>query len=182
MSGFIDWLERLNEKDTKVRAVLRRSLAFEPGSYVPAFPYVEPRVKDEDGRWRREMLYLVAGLWAAHWRQDRVGQPMSIGEACATYDAEKRNKVPKDEQRQGSSTERRLVTLLDSDIDQLPHRLRQMISLLKDQPIDFEALLKGLLYWNDERKRTQNAWARDFYRNTIADIEEESVPQEEVTT
>ena len=40
-----------------------------------------------------------------------------------------------------------------------------MISLLREQNLDFEALLKGLLYWNDERKRTQNAWARDFYRN-----------------
>ncbi|WP_294259682.1 hypothetical protein [Propionivibrio sp.] len=44
MSTFIEWLEGLNEKDTKVRAVLRRSLAFDPGSYVHAFPYVEPFV------------------------------------------------------------------------------------------------------------------------------------------
>lgn len=31
MSGLIEWLEKLNESDTKVRAVLRRSLAFGPG-------------------------------------------------------------------------------------------------------------------------------------------------------
>ena len=42
MSAFIEWLESLNEKDTKVRAVLMRSLAFEPGTHVPAYPYVEP--------------------------------------------------------------------------------------------------------------------------------------------
>jgi len=40
-----------------------------------------------------------------------------------------------------------------------------MMALLKDQPIDYESLLTGLLYWNDDRKRTQNAWARGFYRN-----------------
>jgi CRISPR-associated protein Cse2 (CRISPR_cse2). len=40
-----------------------------------------------------------------------------------------------------------------------------MIALIKEQAIDFDALLKGLLYWNDDQKRTQNAWARDFYRN-----------------
>ena len=34
MNGFIEWLEGLNEKDTKVRAVLRRSLAFDPGEFV----------------------------------------------------------------------------------------------------------------------------------------------------
>ena len=63
-----------------------------------------------------------------------------------------------------SSTEGRFINLLDADSDQLPYRLRQMIALLKDQTIDFEDLVKGLLYWNDDRKRTQNTWARDFYR------------------
>lgn len=33
MSGFIEWLESLNKKDTRVRAVLKRSLAFDPGAY-----------------------------------------------------------------------------------------------------------------------------------------------------
>ena len=31
MSGFIAWLEKLNESDSKVRAILRRSLAFDAG-------------------------------------------------------------------------------------------------------------------------------------------------------
>jgi CRISPR system Cascade subunit CasB len=79
---------------------------------------------------------------------------MSIGRACANHQATSGS----------TSTERRFITLLDADRDQLPHRLRQMIALLKEQIIDFDALLKGLLYWNDAQKRTQNAWARDFYR------------------
>lgn len=169
MSGFIDWLEDLNEKDTKVRAVLRRSLAFDPGQYVPAYPYVEPFVKGEGTSWRREMHYLVAGLWAAHWRKGQTGQPMSFGKACAAYQAASGS----------TSTERRFITLLDADPDQLPHRLRQMIALLKEQTIDFEALLKGLLYWEDDRKRTQNAWARDFYRNINDETEAGPTTQEE---
>jgi CRISPR system Cascade subunit CasB len=162
MSGFIEWLESLNEKDTKVRAVLRRSLAFDPGQFVPAYPYVEPFIKDEGNSWRREVRYLVAGLWAAHWREGQPGEPMPIGRACAAYQAASGS----------TSTERRFITLLDSDGDQLPHRLRQMIRLLKEYAIDFEALLQGLLYWNDDRKRTQNAWARDFYRYLNAEAEE----------
>lgn len=157
MNGFVTWLEGRNAEDTKVRAVLRRSLAFDPGQYAPAFPYVEPFVGDEDNHWRRWVLYLVAGLWAAHWREGSNGQPVSLGSACAAY-----------QWASGStsqSTERRFITVLDADGDQLPHRLRQLLALLKDQPIDFEDLLKGLLYWNDDRKRTQNGWARDFYRN-----------------
>jgi CRISPR system Cascade subunit CasB len=155
MSGFIEWLESLSEKDTRVRAVLRRSLAFDPGTFVVAYPFVEPFVKDEANSWRRAMFYLVAGLWASHWREGRGGSPASIGEACAAH--QRANNSP--------STERRFINLLDADADQLPNRLRQMIALLKEQAIDFEGLLNGVLYWNDDRKRTQNRWARDFYQH-----------------
>lgn len=154
MNGFIGWLEDLNAKDTKVRAVLRRSLAFDPGTFVPAYPYVEPFLNGEDNHWRRTTLYLVAGLWAAHWREGQRGEPISLGKACAVHQATTGS----------TSTERRFINLLDADPDQLPNRLRQMIALLKEQAIDFDELLKGLLYWNDDQKRTQNAWARDYYR------------------
>lgn len=169
MNGFIEWLEGLNANDTKVRAVLRRSLAFDPGKFVSAYPYVEPFIKDEDNSWRREVFYLVAGLWAAHWREGRSEAPMPIGKACATYQAASGS----------TSAERRFITLLDADRDQVPHRLRQMIALLKEQAIDFDDLLKGLLYWNDDQKRTQNAWARDFYRNIIHKTETEPTTEEE---
>lgn len=155
MSGFIDWLEKMNGKDSRVRAVLRRSLAFDPGCFPSAYPYVEPLVKDVDNSWRREMHYLVAGLWAMHWREGLSGVPMSIGKSSASY-----------LRASGStSTERRFIALLNADRDQIPYRLRQMVALLKEYSIDFDALLSGLLYWNDDRKRTQNQWARDFYRN-----------------
>lgn len=154
MSGFIEWLEDLNAKDTKVRAVLRRSLAFDPGAFVPAYPYVEPFVKGENKSSRREMHYLVAGLWAAHWREGQTGRLMPIGLACAAHQLESGS----------TSTERRFINLLDADRTQLSHRLRQMIALLRQQAIDFDALLNGLLFWDDDQKRTQNAWARDFYR------------------
>jgi CRISPR system Cascade subunit CasB len=170
MSRFIEWLEGMNAKDTKVRAVLRRSLAFEPGAFPSAYPYVEPFVKDDDNTWRREMHYLVAGLWAAHWREGRRDGSISIGTACATHQT-----------ASGSpSTERRFITMLDADPDQLPHRLRQVIALLNDQPIDFEALLTGLLYWNSNQKRTQNAWARDFYRNVSHDTQTQTSSTEEI--
>lgn len=169
MSGFIEWLEGLNAKDTKVRAVLRRSLAFDPGTFAPAYPYVEPFVKDEDSSWRRKMHYLVAGLWATHWREGQSGNPMSLGRACAAY-----------QEASGSlSTERRFITMLDADSDQLPYRLRQMVALLKEQIVDFDSLLKGLLYWNDDQKRTQNAWAREFYRSMNTARDEEPATQNE---
>ena len=167
MSGFIEWLEKLTARDTKVRAVLRRSLAFDPGAFLVAYPYVEPFLKGEENLWRRQMYYLVAGLWAQHWCDGRSDTKITIGLACAEYENEKRKKLSPTERQNVTSMEKRFIAFLDADSDQLPHRLRQMIALLKDQNIDFEALLMGLLSWNDDRKRTQNAWARDFYRNLL---------------
>ncbi|TYO97623.1 CRISPR-associated Cse2 family protein [Geothermobacter ehrlichii] len=169
MSAFFEWLEDLNARDRKVRAVLRRSLAYEPGAFPPAYPYVEPFLPDESSEWRRGMHYLAAGLWALHWREGRQGQPMSLGRACAAYQS-----------ANGSlSTEQRFVALLDADRDQLLHRLRQMVALLKDYPLDFGSLLSDLLAWNNPRKPVQNRWARDYYRSAATNTTIESNTQEE---
>jgi len=175
MTGLIEWLEDLSKKDTKVRAVLRRSLAFEPGKCVPAFPYVEPFLKNEENSWRREMFYLVAGVWAAHWREGRAGAPMSLPKACAAYQAESKS----------ASTERRFISLLDADRDQLPHRLRQMVALLKDYNLDFASLLRdektktGLLNWLDPQKRSQIAWAHEYYKTMGQETTTEPITVEE---
>jgi CRISPR system Cascade subunit CasB len=170
MNTFFERLENFSEKDTRVRAVLRRSLAFEPGEYPPAFPYVEPFLSDQLGPWNRKMYYLMAGLWASHWREGRTGAPMKIGKACALYQS-----------RGGGSksTESRFIALLDADDKQLPHRLRRMVSLLKEQPLDFEALLKDTLWWNDDHKSTQMSWARDYYRNLEKEMAAQQIPESE---
>lgn len=171
MSGFIERLEDLARKDTRVRAVLRRSLAFAPGTFVPAFPYVEPFLKGDDSFWRREMFYLIAGVWATHWREGRTGAPISLSRACVAYQAAKHS----------ASIERRFITLLDADQDQLPHHLRQLVALLKDYNLDFASMLwdektkTGLLNWNDPRKRTQSSWAREYYREKEPETETETL-------
>lgn len=162
MSKFIDKLEEWAAKDTKVRAVLRRSLAFDPGDFPHAYPYVELFLKQDEITWNRKMYYLVAGLWAAHWREGRSETKISLAKACADYRVEKKS----------ASIEMRFISLLDADLDQLPYRLRHIIALLKEYPIDFETLFNDLLRWNSERKKTQNAWTRDFYRVCNAEQQE----------
>lgn len=169
MSGFIEWLNKIGERDTKVRATLRRSLSFDPGAFPSAYPYVEPFLKGEDVPWRRKVHYLVAGLWAQH-RGDVGAGGRSLGAACAAYAATKKG---------SDSTERRFIALLDSDRDQLPHRLRQMIALLKGFPLDWDSLLRDLLGWTVPEKPIQNRWARDFYRNTTQAFQSDSHPSEE---
>ncbi|MHB8092140.1 MAG: type I-E CRISPR-associated protein Cse2/CasB [Syntrophales bacterium] len=155
MRGFIEWLEKLNKNDNRIRAVLKRSLAFEMGCYASAYPFVEPFISESCSGWQRRAYYLTAATWASHWRDGRVGPAMSIGKASATQQEDKGSR----------STERRFINLLDADTDQLPYRLRQMIGLLNEYNIDYDNLLTGLTFWNVEHAPTQNAWARDFYRN-----------------
>jgi CRISPR system Cascade subunit CasB len=167
MSEFIAWLEEVSERDTKVRAVLRRSLAFLPGDHIPSYAYVEPFLRGEEEGWRRQTYYLVAGLWAAHWREGREHSTIPLARACALHPAKEGN---------AASTERRFIHLLDSDPSQLPHRLRQMVMLLKEEPLDFRMLLNDVLIWNRDDKRVQNAWARQYYRtlNPIETFEAET--------
>ncbi len=169
MSGLIPSLESRNRSDSRVRAILRRSLAFAPGAFAPAFPYVEPFVRETDRPWRRTACYLVAGLWAAHWREGRATHHLPLAEACARHQAV----------TGAGSTERRFINVLDADTDQLPHRLRQLVALLNDQPLDFEALLKGVLHWDDDGRRTQTVWARQFYRHLEAESDAEPAVEEE---
>lgn len=163
MSNIIEFLEGIVEKDSKVRAVLKRSLAFDPGLYPPAFPYVEHRLGNDDGNWKRTVFYLVAGLWAMNRREASVhGQALSG--ACKAFYLKNKKSL---------SIEKRFIVLLDADEDQLAHRLRQMVALLKEYPIDFDGLLKDLLSWNHPDKCVQIKWAKEFYKD--ADAEEDEI-------
>lgn len=169
MSTFVEELAERSREESKVRAVLKRSLAFDPGVYSAAFPYVEHRLKSDDGEWKRKVYYLVAGLWAMHWR-DRSGGMQSIASACRMlYWASD----------QSPSIERRFIALIDSDEEQLPYRLRQMTALLKEYEIDFNNLSKDLLSWNHPDKFIQIRWAREFYNQTAEKNEETEMTNKE---
>lgn len=159
MTAFIEWLEELAKKDSKVRAVLRRSLSFEPGTCIDTFPYVERFLKSDIGDWERKMYYLVAGLWAEHWREDRPSEKQSVAKACAEYMLMRKKLSDSSE----NSTEKRFILTIDSDESQLIYRLRQLVALLKEYPIDFSRLLEDLLKWKN--KKIQITWAQDFYRS-----------------
>lgn len=148
---FFKYLAALCDADRAVAACLRRSLSFPPGEWPRAFPYVEPFVvKEEQDGFRRRMFYLAAGVWAA--AKERNGKT-PLGKAIHEYMEE----VGSD------SIEKRFITLLDSDAEQLTNRIRQMCALLKDSPVNFPLLLDGLLFWNAQGKKTQWRWAKDFY-------------------
>ncbi|EME5358153.1 type I-E CRISPR-associated protein Cse2/CasB [Pseudomonas aeruginosa] len=155
---FIGHLQRL-QNDRGALAVLRRSLGFAPGAYVPAYPYVERFVGAErhaHDAWRLA-LYLTAGLFASHPEQGPASLATRFGELMKARDS--------------ASIERRFIALLSADAENLSVYLRQVVSLLAAGKLafDYGALLNDLAHWLDpylpvaRGDAIRQRWARDFY-------------------
>lgn len=158
--AFIQHLRSLKEKDRGALATLRHSLAFAPGSYPKAFPYVERFAGMAASEYdpRRLALYAVAGLFARHPEQSPQSFASAFGELMRRRDSD--------------SIEKRFVALLSADDENIADYLRQAISLLGAEGIgcDYARLLDDLSRWMNraidpvERDRLRQRWARDFYR------------------
>ena len=148
------------EQNSAVVSILRRSLAFEPGHYISAFPVIEPSLHGIS-EFRRKLTYLAAGLWATAQRRTS-GNTLPLAEAF---------RRTADKRRGGggaaSSLDQRFITLLDSDLDELPHRLRQVISLINAEQIqvDWPTLLNDLFAWNAESRYVQRQWAKLYWHS-----------------
>ncbi|MBN2435153.1 MAG: type I-E CRISPR-associated protein Cse2/CasB [Spirochaetes bacterium] len=61
--------------------------------------------------------------------------------------------------------DKRFKTIIASDFDQLPFRLRQLIKFIKskDGLIDFIDLLRDLYNWESDDKWVQRKWVKGFY-------------------
>ena len=152
VESFIQHLRRLADPetgDTGALAALRRSLAFEPGTYARSFPYVEPFVSGNG--WPRKAFYLAAGLFAEHQKH----QPnLSFARVLAEVKQEKGSE----------SLEQRFLALLDADEDQITYRLRQNVRLASERPFDWVKFTKDLLNWFHPDRFVQVNWARDYFR------------------
>lgn len=160
---FIHYLIELSaKKDRGPLAVLRHSLAFDPGMYLKALPLVEPFVAKE---WhaqdsRRLALYAVAGLYAKHPKQ-HDGKTLSA--AFGEFQRDRRN------EGRSNSLERRFIALLEADEGSVLEHLRQVIALLAsaDAGLDYRQLLRDLTTWlspmSHHLDKTKQRWAHDFY-------------------
>jgi CRISPR system Cascade subunit CasB len=165
---FIAHLQYLKERDRGALATLRHSLAFEPGTYPNAYPYVERFVSTEANERdsRRLAPYAVAGLYARHPEASGQSFAAAFGELC------KRRKPESEKKDAVSSLEKRFVSLLASDAENIHDYLLQAISLLAAEKVgcNYSKLLDDLSTWMNPRAdverldRLRQRWARDFYR------------------
>ncbi|NOX55011.1 MAG: type I-E CRISPR-associated protein Cse2/CasB [Planctomycetes bacterium] len=165
---FIRRLESLapdeREPDRATLAKLRRGLGKPVGHAAERDIWVFANLGDV-GPEKEEAAALVASLFALHPKSGQGG----LGDAFRQLH----------KQRQESpSIEKRFAVLLDAEREDLPHRLRQAISLLKadEIPLDWKRLLKDLIHWEREDRRVQRYWARQFWSGRSSDDAAETEP------
>lgn len=154
--SFIGFLEGILKRDDRaVLAHLRKGLGKPPGSTIEMFPYVA-RFVQRNYRGDENAYFLVASLFALYptysWKAEDTGN-RNVGRSLALM------------KEKSESIERRFVALLNSDEEDLPNHLRQIISLLKseDKPINWLQLLKDIKSWSHETKYVQRNWAKGFW-------------------
>jgi CRISPR system Cascade subunit CasB len=129
-------------------ATLRRGLVTPDSADVLRYvlPYIMPKYMSEE-----HVYILVAALFATH---------------------------PTEVKQQSLGIEQRFVALLDADRDQVPVHLRHAVQLCQSRNIglDYDLLLRQMLYWNLPQRYTQLSWARDFWtkESTTVSRKEES--------
>lgn len=133
-------------------AALRRGLGKPPGSVPETFPHVTPYVPPSDNKYGRDWpYYLVASLFALH---PESGAPGNMGWTCRQLGDH-------------PSAEVRFKALLNSRQQELPNRLRQVVSLAssakRQTPVDWALLLRDLRSWTHPDRWVQRNWARSYW-------------------
>ncbi len=137
----------------RVAAVLRRSLAHPPAQDPACWEIVEPLIALSTIGWPREVVYLVAALYASHPVDQARGQSgRSLGAALRRLDG-------------GPAIDRRVARLVLCDQATLPAQLRSITQLLARCGIgvDWAQLLRDLLAWDKLGRPVQSAWARAYW-------------------
>lgn len=166
---FVAHLNTLNDKDRGAMAALRHSLAFEPGAYPKAYPYVESFVGSDthERDAYRLALYAVAGLFARHPHQRAQSLASAFGELMQL-----RSKPGEP----NKSIESRFIALLGADAENVVDYLRQIVTLLASDGVglDYARLLVDLSQWLNphyDHSRLRQRWAREFYRSAQSTTE-----------
>lgn len=141
----------MDRQDRGALASLRRGLGQPPGTVADMYRYVEPYLGAE-ARYKESAFYLVAALFALHPKSTNEG---NMGAHLARTRTESG----------GEALERRFTALLAAHPDDLPEYLRQAVSFLnsKEEPVNWDQLLRDLQGWGREDRSTQKKWARSFW-------------------
>lgn len=147
----VEYLESLRDrKDASALAKLRRGLGKSKGT-PEMYPYVVRFI--EEAPWAEEQAFLIASLFALY--PDSAPEGRSMGDVFAGIQRS----------QSSDSIEKRFVRLLETEMDDIGHHLRQAVSLAKSKQVtvDYHQLMHDLKYWGHDDRFIQLRWAKDFW-------------------
>lgn len=144
-------IERLSKLDAGGRARFKRSAGrplAEARDCLSLFYRVLPKGVHPA---QEESYFMIATLYPLA-KQGKVG---NLGDSLRRATDESNRK----------GIERRIETLLDSDVNQLSFRLRQAVRFINsnDVAIDWQQLLDDVLQWSHPRRFVQKQWAKAYF-------------------
>jgi CRISPR system Cascade subunit CasB len=156
-----EFVTRLEQLDAGGRARLKRNAGRRLAEardihrvFFQALPYDVHERQQED-------YFLIATLFPLVPQQSH--QAASLGASLRRV----RHARAGTGDNQMNSLDRRFQTLLDSDREQLPFRLRQAVRLIaadrEGAAIDWAQLLRDVLSWEHPEHYVQLRWARDYF-------------------
>jgi CRISPR system Cascade subunit CasB len=153
---FIAYLEKLKE-DRGAMAHLRRGLGKGLGD-AAMYRYVVPFL---DHYRKNDWVYFTIGALFGYHHDPTSHDGKNLGASLAQLE-------------KNESLQKRFTWLLDSETDELPARLKSVVSLLKSKniPIDYSRLRKDLLAWDHPDHYVQLNWARAFFSTEKTEIKE----------
>ena len=171
---FVSRLEKyVKDEDRAALAHLRRGLGKGFSAATEMFPYVAGWTVNLSRR-DENAYFLVAsliGLYPTYsWKPSEKVRFNNLGKSLSYL------------KEDSASIEKRFTALLNSDEEDLPAHLRQIVSLLKskDAPINWHQLLRDIKYWSNEKRDVQRNWAKGFWGNTEKENKENNEGEKQI--
>ena len=174
MSNDADWagplvgqLQKLANPDNidrEAMAHLRRGLCGPPDYTLSRVGWLFRSVRDDANGRALDSAVLAAGLFA--WVKGNCPQNLNVdfGKAFGAG-------LSDDDKKQ---REKRFTDLLDTDLEDLPYKLRQAVTLIDGTPLDWIMLIRHMIHWDHADRWVQKHWARGFWSHSKAQTGDES--------
>ncbi len=179
--GFFNFLAESREKpkessrfnEREILARFRENYRF--GSSFESLKYIQKyldELPDDLSYFEREKIeeiyLLMAGLFGLYpslnWNsKDKFS---NLGKSFYEYEREvNKNKKKSKDDLSTLGSEKRFMSLIRANEEDLPKYLQQAIQLMKSKkiPINWFQLLKDIRNWNNEKINVQRNWARGFW-------------------
>ena len=151
---FVAYLAELHTNENRgALAALRRGLGQSPGAAYEMYPYIVPWLPNDAPRWREDVYFIIAALFALHPAPGGTGNMGAhFAQACEGDEND-------------TAVERRFTVLLAAHREDVADHLRQSVSFLraKDVPVNWHRLFTDMQNWSHPAGFVQREWARSFW-------------------